>query len=270
MNIEELNDAWAKFCEIRTTLQSDDPLFQERRNKLLEHYYFLVFKVAERLNKKIKEVDIDDMTDWGTDGLFHAVNRFDPSLKIKFETYAIHRIRGAILDNIRKVDWVPRLVRQRYSKIQKVKNAIEVDLGRAASDAEIAEKLNMTFDEFIILKNKANPVACMSMHGVRNSDNDENEEIQIEAIQSQEQSANNHVLREELFRKLLGRNFIPLERKIIHMHYYDNMTMKEIADKTGYSESRISQMHAKVIERLKKKVQLNPEYMSGIESILQS
>ena len=73
-----------------------------------------------------------------------------------------------------------------------------------------------------------------------------------------------------MFKKLMGKNFIPLERKIVHMHYYDNMTMKEIAKETGYSESRISQMHSKILERLQKKVELNPNYMKGLEAILQS
>jgi RNA polymerase sigma factor for flagellar operon FliA len=85
---------------------------------------------------------------WGTDGLFHAVDRFDPTLNIKFETYAIHRIRGAILDNIRKVDWVPRLVRQRYSKIQKATQALQTDLGRIPTDEELAQYMSMTVEDF--------------------------------------------------------------------------------------------------------------------------
>jgi RNA polymerase sigma factor for flagellar operon FliA len=80
----------------------------------------------------------------------------------------------------------------------------------------------------------------------------------------------NPVVREEMFKKLMGKNFIPLERKIVHMHYYENMTIKEISEKLGFSESRICQMHGKIIERLQKKAQLNPQYMEGIENILQS
>jgi len=270
MNVEDLQLHWQKFCATRLVCEKNHPTYISERNVLLEHYYPLVTKVAENMSKKIKEVDIDDLVDWGTDGLFHAVHRFDPTLKIKFETFAIHRIRGSILDNIRQVDWVPRLVRQRYNQIQKAKQSLETDLGRSPTDEEMATRMNLTLEDYLEIKGKSNPVGCISMYASSGSGDNEGEEIQIESFQSVDRSANNVIIRDEMFKKLLGRNFIPLERKIMHMHYYDNMTMKEIADKTGYSESRISQMHAKVIERLQKKIKLNPEYMSGLESLLQS
>jgi len=267
---EILKQKWSEFCITRTKFEKTDPEYIRERNFLLEVYYPLVFKVAEKMSKKIKEVDIDDLVDWGTDGLFHAVHRFDPSLGNKFDTFAIHRIRGSILDNIRQIDWVPRLVRQRNNKLQKVRNKIETELGRTATNEELATALNMTTEEFIEFKAKATPVGCMSMSMHVSKKDSEHDDMQIENYATSSNVTDNPIVREEMFKKLMGKNFIPIERKIIHMHYYENMTMKEISDKLGFSESRISQMHGKIIERLQKKVQLNPEYMDGISGLLQS
>jgi len=239
-----------------------------RRNEFLVIYYPLVGRVAERMSKRIREVDIDDLVAWGTDGLFHAIDRFDPSLENKFETFAIHRIKGSILDNIRQVDWVPRLVRQRHSKLQKAKHSLECSLGRIPTKDEMANYLGITVDEFTEIESKASPISCVSIYS--GSSSDDGEELQIESFVSDEKQPISSVVREEVFLKLMGKGFIPLERKIVYMHYYENMTMKEIAEKTGYSESRISQMHAKILDRLQKKVELNPSYMKGLEAILQS
>lgn len=269
LNEQQLTQAWIDFVQIRGKYTASDKVYIDARNKLVAHYYPIVFKVAERMHQKIKEVDIDDLVAWGTDGLFHAVNRFDPDLKNKFETFAIHRIRGSILDNIRQVDWVPRLVRQRNSQLQKMQHQLECKLNREPTIEELAQAMNLSVEEFVEFRGKASPVGCVSMHAASATVNGDGEGLQIEDIKKTEVSPNEILLRQEMFRKLLGRNFIPLERKIVHLHYYENMTMREIADKLGFSESRISQMHAKIIERLQKKVELNPEYMSGLKSMLQ-
>lgn len=269
LNKTELSAAWEEFVKIRDIYPSNSEVYIKARNVLLEHFYHLVFKVAENMSKKIKEVELDDLITWGTDGLFDAVTKFDPTLQIKFETYAIHRIRGAVLDNIRKVDWVPRLVRQRNSQLQKLSQKLEAELNRAPTDADFAAAMNMTVEEFETFKNKATPVGCISMYAGTVTMDDDGEGMQIEDMRSHEQTAADHVLRQEMFQKLLGRNFTPLERKIVYMHYYENMTMKEIATNLGYSESRISQMHGKILERLHRKVELNPQYMSGLRSMLE-
>jgi len=242
-------------------------IYDKFRNEFLVMYYPLVFKTAERISKKIKEVDIDDLVSWGTIGLYHAIDKFIPLLGNKFETYSIHRIKGSILDNIREVDWVPRLVRQRHSKIQKAKHSLECDLGRKPNDQEISDYLGMDLEDYLAIESKANPISCVSIYS--GSSNDEGQELQLESVVSEDSQPLDHILRDEVFKKLMGRNFIPLERQIIHMHYYESMTMKEIAEKIGYSESRISQMHSKILERLQKKIALNPSYMKDLEAILQ-
>jgi len=271
---QDLQQKWSNFVEIRSKFKEEDAEYIKARNALMDLYYPLVHKVAERMHKKIKEVDIDNLTSWGVDGLFHAVERFDPDLKNKFETFAIHRIRGSILDNIRKVDWVPRLVRQRYSMIQKKKHELECNLGRCPNDEEVAQALKMSIEEYTEIASKANPLTCVSIFGSGSKTSNQNDGgdhiAQIEDSSSKSKHPLGNMLKEEMFKKLLGKNFVPLERKIIHLHYYQNLTMKEIAQETGYSESRISQMHAKILERLQKKIHLNPEYMADLEATLQS
>lgn len=267
---EVIRNKWDSFVFSKNHKETNEKEYIKCRNDLIEIYYPLVFKVANKLHTKIREVDIDDLVGWGTDGLFQAIERFDLSLNIKFETYAIYRIRGSIIDNIRQIDWVPRLVRQRQAKIQKAKQSLESSLGRIPTFEEISKELGISLEEYAQMESKSNLVSCISLNSGKSEQHEYGEQIQVETVVSDEDKPSCQVLREEMFKKLMGRNFIPLERKIIHMHYYNNMTMKEIAEKTGYSESRISQMHSKIIERLKKKVELNPTYMKDLQAILHS
>jgi RNA polymerase sigma factor for flagellar operon FliA len=268
MTSVELSKTWNLFVVVRECKEKDNETYIKLRNKLLSHYYPIVFKVAENMHKKLKEVEIDDLITWGTDGLFHAVEKFRPDLNNKFETYAIHRIRGAVLDNIRKVDWVPRLVRQRHSQLNKLIQKLESELNRQPTKSEIAAQMGMSEEEFEIFEEKATPIGCVSMYANSSSADDDCGGAQIEDLKTSDNSPSDSILRQEMFQKLLGRYFIPLERKIIHLHYYENMSIKEVSEKIGISESRISQMHVKIIERLQKKIEANPEYMNGLHSIL--
>jgi DNA-directed RNA polymerase specialized sigma subunit len=123
-------------------------------------------------------------------------------------------------------------------------------------------------EDFIEMRDKANPTGCVSMYAGNSSNDSDFEEIQIESYQTDDASASNVLIREEMFKKLLSRNYTPFERQIVHMHYYENMTIKEIAQKTGYCESRISQLHAKIIDRLQRKIKMNPQYMAHLTSML--
>ncbi len=279
MSVSRIEDSekWAKFIPIRDGIKNrkeqglliEDSLkkeYEDLRNQFLAKYYYLPKKIAESMQKKLKEVTLDELISWGTDGLFDAVNRFSLSFNNKFETFASHRIRGSIYDNIRNNDWVPRLVRQRNNKISKAKNDLEISLGRQPTNEEVANYLKMPLDEYLNILSKSNPVSCFSMFAVEET-NEENFGF-ITTLQSKDDSPNSNILKEEMFKKLLGKHFIPFERKIVYYHYYQGMTIKEIAQETGYSESRISQMHTKIVEKLKKRIELNPEYMNHIEEAL--
>lgn len=243
--------------------------YQSMRNYFLEIYYPVVTIVATKVSKKIKEVDIDDLVSWGTDGLFQAINKYDPYKGFKFETFAIHRIRGSILDKIREADWVPRLVRQRNTLVQKALYTLQSSLGRVPIDDEVAEYLGYSKEEYLNIKSKSTPVSCVSISAGSSNDYSDGDpcDFQIKSKVSKEDEPVQDILKNEFFKKIMGRGFTPFERKIVDMHYYKNMSIKEIAEEVKFSESRVSQLHAKIISRLKDKVNKNPEYMKDIESL---
>jgi RNA polymerase sigma factor for flagellar operon FliA len=185
----------------------------------------------------------------------------------KFQTYAVPRIKGSIIDNIRQIDWVPRLVRQRASKIEKARQFLEADLGRRPTDPEMAAHMKMSLEEFVELKARANPIGCSSIYS-RTSEEGDGSETEITDICSRDEDPLRHIVKDEFFRKVMGKGFTRIEREIIALHYYDGMTMKEIADSKGFSESRISQMHAEIMRRLELKMERIPNYISDIEEAI--
>lgn len=261
--VKEMWDTYRKLIVQQTPDNEQEVI--KAKNNLLVYYYPVVEKVAKRLHKKLKEVQEDDLVSWGVDGLYDAVEGFDEGRGIKFETYAMHRIRGAILDHIRKIDWIPRLVRQRSTKLEKMKQRMEAEAGRTLSSSEMAEKLNLSLEEFEEQIKQATPIGCVSISS--KTDESTGETIEINNLISRDKSPVNNILRKELLQKLLNSNFTKLEKKIMYLHYMEGYTMKEISQLTGYSESRISQMHAEILVRLQKKIDRNPDYASDIMCI---
>ena len=259
-------DVWARLEKIKSSYSSENlnkvKEFNEILNFLVIKYDRLVKIAARNAHKKLKDVDPDDLISWGYDGLLIAIKKYDRQNNVKFETYAMHRIRGAILDNIRNVDWIPRLVRQRAAKLQKVKHECEANEGRSLSDAELAQKLNIPIGDLQESLRRSTPVMCVSMYSKVTET--EGEVIEFHDVASKPSSPLNKLVRGELFQKLLSQHFTKLEKKIIMLHYIEDLSMKEIATQTGYSESRISQMHAEILIRLHKKLERNPEYASDI------
>ena len=132
------------------------------RNLLLEHYRHLVRYAAERLHSKLPDkVELDDLISAGTFGLMDAIDAFDPDRGVKFETYCSPRIRGSILDELRSMDWVPRLVRSRAHKLDEAVKSFEAEYGRAGSDDEIASRMSLPLEEFIKLKRDATAVSLV-------------------------------------------------------------------------------------------------------------
>lgn len=262
MNENKLQVAWDQIEKLRREDRRDTPEYLQVKNSLIEHYYPIVGKVARRMHKKLKEVQEDDLVSWGTDGLFDAVERFERERGFKFETYAMHRVRGAILDNIRKIDWIPRLVRQRATKLDRIRQQYEAKEGRTLTDGEVAEKLGIPIEEFEERVRRSTPIACVSMYS--KADENEGEVIEFQDLSAEEKTPLDGLLRAEMFQKLFGTHFTKLEKKIIHLHYREGYTMKEIATMTNFSESRISQMHAEILARLHKKIERNPQYASDL------
>jgi len=275
MTEEEINKIWEKIDELRKENKIEEETeygkietkeYSIYRNMIVNEFLYVVERVARGMHKKLKEVEMEDLISWGFDGLRHAIKRYDRSREVKFETFSIPRIKGSILDNIRNADWIPRLVRQRASQLDKAKQKLESEAGKPLSHGEIAEKMKISAEEYEEILKKATPVGKISIYAT--SDDDDGGHPSVYEIKDNVKSPIENILREEFFKKILSNHFTKLEKKIIHMHYIDDYTMKEIAKETGFSESRISQMHGDIIKRLASKIERNPKYMEDIDQVI--
>jgi len=222
------------------------------RNALMKHYMHLVRYAAERLYSKLPDkVELDDLISAGIFGLMDAIDAFDPARGVKFETYCSPRIRGSILDELRSMDWVPRLVRARAHQLTKATQSLETHLGRKPTKKEIAEELDMDMEEFNRLQRDANAVSLVSL-STKYSDGDGEKDIrEIDVIKDQKSQDPLTEAQKRDLKSLLTKGLTRAERLIVILYYYEEMTMKEIGLTLDLSESRVSQMHSSIVQRLK-------------------
>ncbi len=222
------------------------------RNLLMEHYRFLVKYTAERLRSKLPEkVELDDLISAGTFGLMDAIDAFDPTRGVKFETYCSPRIKGSILDELRSTDWVPRLVRARAHQLTKAVHSLETHLGRKPTEKETAKELDMNMEEFSRLQHDANAVSLVSLNTKYSESEGEKDIREIDVIKDQKSEDPLTEAQKRDLKNLLTKGLTRAERLIIVLYYYEEMTMKEIGATLDLSESRVSQMHSSIIARLK-------------------
>jgi RNA polymerase sigma factor FliA len=225
---------------------------RDLRNALMEQYLPLVKYTADRISAKLpNEVDVDDLVSAGTFGLIDAIDAFDLHRGVKFETYCSPRIRGAILDELRTMDWVPRLVRSRAHKLESTTKILRAELGRLPSEDEIAARLGMTRAELDKLMSDANAVLLISLS--RNYvDQDSDRELQeIDVLEDRRSCDPEQDLQQRDLRDMVMRGLTEVERLILMLYYYEEMTMKEIGATLDLSESRVSQMHSGILARLR-------------------
>jgi RNA polymerase sigma factor for flagellar operon FliA len=214
----------------------------------------LVKHVAARLALGLpNHIDLDDLYSYGVFGLLDALQKFDPQRGVKFETYAFTRIRGAILDGLRAMDWVPTSLRQRARQVEEAYARVEARLGRAAADAEVAAELGMRLGDFQRLMQDVERASLLSLDELWGEDSGEeytlHELVRDEAAVDPTQSAEWRN-REEILAAAVEA--LPArERAVITLFYYDGLVPKEIATVLGVSVSRISQLHARAVMRLK-------------------
>jgi RNA polymerase sigma factor FliA len=225
---------------------------EQSRNSLMENYRSLVKYCAERLHSKLPDkVELDDLISAGTFGLMDAIDAFDKSRGVKFETYCSPRIRGSILDELRSMDWVPRLVRARAHQLSRATHSLEIHLGRKPTEKELAEELKMDMEEFIRLQRDANAVSLVSLTTNYNDDDGDKDVREIDIIKDERSSNPVVEAQKRDLKGLLTKGLTRAERLIIVLYYYEEMTMKEIGATLDLSESRVSQMHSSIIARLK-------------------
>jgi RNA polymerase sigma factor for flagellar operon FliA len=238
-----INQVWEQFHKTREDCY---------RNLLMEHYRDIVKYCAERLHSKLPDkVELDDLISAGIFGLMDAIDAFDPTRGVKFETYCAPRIRGSILDELRSMDWVPRLVRARAHQLAKATHSLEMHLGRKPDEQEIAEELDMDMEEFSRLLRDANAASLVSLNTKCGDDESEKDVREIDVLKDQKSQDPVLEAQKRDLKNLLTKGLTRAERLIIVLYYYEEMTMKEIGATLDLSESRVSQMHSSIVARLK-------------------
>lgn len=225
---------------------------RELREQLIIEYSQLVKLVAGRLSMYLgHNVEYDDLVSYGIFGLIDAIDKFDADKNVKFETYASLRIRGSILDQIRKMDWIPRTVRQRQRKLDEAVKQIEAQTGKTASDDEIAQALGISSDELLNWQSQLKVSNLVSM-----TEFEENgTEPAMDTTYNSHFTQPEEVVEKEELKKTLVEALDALtekERRVIELYYYEEMTLKEISKILEVSESRVSQLHTKSLTKMKK------------------
>lgn len=228
----------------------------EVREKIILEYAPLVKVVAGRLSMYLGyNVEYEDLVSYGIFGLIDAIDKFDCFKEVKFETYASLRIRGAILDQIRKMDWIPRTIRQKQKKIESVIKEIEQATGHSATEEEIAKGLGISEDEYLDWQSQMKITGLVSLNEYMEQGSDVSQDYSRHTT-SRFESPEERIEKEELS-KVLGEALELLtekEKKVITLYYYEELTLKEISNILEVSESRISQLHTRALQKMKSKM----------------
>lgn len=229
---------------------------EEVRNYLMEKYLHLVRYNAERIYARLPdEVDIEDLMSAGLFGLMDAIDAYDLDRQVKFETYCAPRIRGAILDELRAMDWVPRLVRHRQARVDEARRQIEQEFGRPATSDEISARLGVGEEEFTKIERDSKAVSTISITRKLTQGDGSQEVREIDVARDDGADNPLKLIQRKDLQDLVTRGLSRAERLIVVLYYYEGMTMKEIGATLDLSESRVSQMHSSILQRLKAQMQ---------------
>lgn len=228
----------------------------DARDDLIIHYAHLVKYVANRLAINLSSVvEVDELISYGIEGLIDAIEKYDHKRNIKFETYAITRVRGSMIDGLRAMDWVPVSVRQKSKELEKTYTKLEGELGRAATDAEVAQELGLTINEFANLLREVAANTIISLDDfIPGDDGDDKKKRIVDLLEDHNATDALQLLEISEVKELLAKTIARLpekEKKVVYLYYYEGLTLKEIGMVLGLSESRISQLHTKAILRLR-------------------
>lgn len=228
----------------------------EIREQLIIAYAQLVKLVAGRLSMYLgHNVEFEDLVSYGIFGLIDAIDKFDLDKNVKFETYASLRIRGAILDQIRKMDWIPRTVRQRQRQMDDAIKQIEMRTGKTATDEEIAAELGLSEDEYCNWQSQINVTNVISLNEFEEQGT--SPEPAMDATHNSHFAQPEDVVEQAELKQMLIESLELLtekERRVIELYYYEDLTLKEISRVLEVSESRVSQLHTKALVKMRKKM----------------
>ena len=244
-----LRDAKEKYDEIPASIKEE---------VILEHtplVRYIVNRIAVRLPSHI---DLDDLQSTGVIGLMDAIDKYDPEKNCKFKTYAEFRIKGAILDQLRALDWVPRSVRQRSRKLESAYGELEQQLGRTATETEVAESMGLDMEKFHTLVNQVRGISMINLEEIRGTNADGESAGTFSDVIEDTSSENPF----DSIKLLESKNLISdtigsmpeKERLVVSLYYYEDLNMKEIGSILGITESRVCQIHTKAVMRLRGKL----------------
>ncbi len=227
----------------------------ERRNAMVQKYAPLVQNIAYRLVGRFpSSVEVEDLMSVGMLGLIDAVDRYEPDRDDSFAAYAGLRIRGAIIDELRQLDWAPRSLRQRMHEAERARQSLLAELGREPTDREVASEMNINLDQLQQMRRKASHLSVVSFEDIGRRERDGRDILQVLEGKSEDPAA---ALEAKYMTEALAEAIEALpekEKVVITLYYYHELTLKEIGKVLGVTESRVSQLHTKALARLNRRL----------------
>jgi len=223
------------------------------RNRLIERYLFIVHSRAERVWSRLPEgIELDDLIQVGTCGLMDAISSFDPSRGIRFEAFCLPRIQGAMQDELRAMDWAPRGVRSKSSKLNETYKMLEQQHGRRPTDQEVADAMGISGEELHQVYAETHSINVTSLDRTFSERDGSKEMREIDMVPDRRsEDPTERLVKIDMIRTFT-KGLNKTERMIVIMYYYEELTMREIGAALEMSESRVSQMHSAIVERMKK------------------
>lgn len=229
----------------------------QEKDKLIIEYSPLIKFIAQKIAARLpSSIELDDLMSAGVIGLMDAIDKYDPTRDNKFKTYAEFRIRGAILDELRAQDWVPRSVRDKAKLLDRTIQQLEASLGRSATDEEICDKLQISMDEFHDLINQVRPVSLISIDDNTTFNNNDKKSI-LNLLESCKLANPHNQLTIKSIKEVVASAIEELpekQRLVLSLYYYEDLNLKEIGQVLEVTESRVSQLHAQAVTRLRAKL----------------
>ncbi len=242
---------------IRKYKEAPNKITQQEKDKLVVEYAPLIKFIAQKIAVRLpSNIELDDLISSGVIGLMDAIDKYDPTRDNKFKTYAEFRIRGSILDELRAQDWVPRSVRDKAKLLDRTMVELEAALGRAASDEEVSSKLNMSMEEFYDLVNQVRPVSVLSIDDSTTFSNVDKKSI-LNILEGCALNNPYNQLSTKSVKEVVTKAIEELperQRLVLSLYYYEDLNLKEIGKVLRVTESRVSQLHAQAVSRLRAKL----------------
>jgi len=230
----------------------------ENREEVIIRYSPMIKYVANRIAMRLPpHIEVDDLISVGVLGLMDAISKYDSSRGAKFKTYAEFRVRGAILDELRSLDWVPRSIRQKASAVEKVVRSLEAKLRRLPEDEEVAKEMDLTLDQFYRTIDETKSVPVFSLEDLGIAKESGEQQSLLDCLAGKADADPQTQIRLIELKEIIAKAIDTLpekERLMVSLYYYEELTMKEIGAVLDITESRVSQIHSKAVLHLRAKL----------------